>query len=137
MAATPVGSPDSPAAVRAAENQLRVDLPADFLAVARTHQGAAPVPANIDLPNDFGTAVAHLFHFEDAPFASNIVAAGFPAAGSLDKGVIPFAADVGGDLFCFCYREDYDKPPVVFWSVDFGTVPLAPDFTAFCALLRD
>lgn len=130
-------APASDAAVRAAEDQLRVDLPADFLAIARTRQGARPEPAGIDLPNGFGTAVANLLHFEDQPFVSNIVAARFPVAESLDKGVIPFAADVGGDLFCFSYRDDYDNPPVVFWSVDWGTLPLAPSFSAWVEMLRD
>lgn len=130
-------SPASDEAVQRAENELRVDLPADFLAIARARQGAAPVPAEIDLPNDFGTTVAHLFHFEDAPFDSNIVAARFPVQDALDKGIIPFAADIGGDLFCFSYREDYDNPPVVFWSVDWGVLPLAPNFTAFVEMLHD
>lgn len=133
--ADPAPAPDT--AVREAERQLRVPFPTDFLDVARAHQGAAPVPANIDLPNGFGTAVAHLFHFEASPFASNIVAAGFPAQDALDKGVIPFAADIGGDLFCFSYREDYDNPPVVFWSVDWGTLPLAASFTDFVAMLHE
>lgn len=129
--------PASDAAVRKVEDQLRVDLPADFLAVARVQQGAAPVPATIDLPNGFSTAVGHLFHFEDAPFDSNIVAARFPVEDVLEKGIIPFAADIGGDLFCFSYRDDYDNPPVVFWNTDWGVVPIADNFDAFVALMHD
>ena len=34
--------PASDAAVRQAQDELEVDLPADFLAVAQVHQGAAP-----------------------------------------------------------------------------------------------
>lgn len=135
--AIPNPPPAAKEAVRLAQNQLRVDFPADFLAVAKDHQGAAPQPAKIALPNGFTTAVAHLFHFESTPFISNIVGAWLPVQKVLDKGIIPFAADVGGDLFCFSYRQDYDNPPVVFWGVDFGVVPLAPSFTEFVALLRD
>ena len=130
-------SPAADAAVRGAEDALRVDLPPDFLAVARVHQGATPQPDGIALPNGFTTGVAHLLHFEEAPFVSNIVAARFPVAESLDKGVIPFAADIGGGLFCFSYRKDYDHPPVVHWSADWGELPLAASFTDFVALLRD
>lgn len=129
--------PASEEAVRAAQLQLRVPFPADFLAIARTHQGARPEPADIDLGNGFTTAVDCLLHFEDSPFVSNILAAGFPVADALDKGVIPFAKDIGGDLFCFSYREDYDHPPVVFWSADWGTLPLAPSFSAFVELLHN
>lgn len=129
--------PASDEAVRQAENELRVDLPADFLAVARTHQGASPQPASIDLRDGFVTDVDCLFHFEPSPFTSNILAAGFPFQDVLPKGIIPFARDVGGDVFCFNYRDDYDNPSVVFFGAGFGIVPLAPNFTAFLALLHD
>lgn len=128
--------PATDAEVRAVEDELRVDLPADFLAVARVHQGARPQPSGIQLPNGFGTAVEGLLHFGDSPFTSNITAAWWARQDGLDKGVIPFALDVGHDVFCFSYREDYDRPPVVFWSVDWGAVPLAPSFTAFLDLLQ-
>jgi hypothetical protein len=91
--------PASDAAVRQAQDELEVKLPSEFLAVAQIHQGAAPVPAAIDLPNGFSTAVDHLLHFEDSPFVSNIVAAIFPLLDVLDEGIIPFAADAGGDFW--------------------------------------
>ncbi|WP_067501220.1 SMI1/KNR4 family protein [Actinoplanes sp. TFC3] len=128
--------PASDVAVRQAQDELGVDLPPEFLAVAQVHQGAVPVPAGIDLPNGFATAVGHLLHFEDAPFVSNIGAAMFPLQDVLEEGIVPFAADVGGDFFCFDYRADGDHPSVVFWSVDWGVVPLAPDFAGFLAMLR-
>ena len=115
--------PASDSAVRQAQDELEVTLPPEFLAVAQIHQGAAPVPARIDLPNGFSTAVDHLLHFEDSPFVSNIVAAIFPLLDVLDEGIIPFAADVGGDFFCFDYRTDDVHPSVVFWSVDWGGRP--------------
>ena len=130
-------SPASDAEVRAAEDELRVDLPPDFLAVAQVHQGAQPQPSGIQLPNGFSTGVEGLLHFRDSPFTSNITAAWWVRQDGLDKGVIPFALDVAHDVFCFSYREDYDHPPVVFWSVDWGAIPLAPSFTAFLDLLHD
>ncbi|MBM2619996.1 SMI1/KNR4 family protein [Actinoplanes sp. LDG1-06] len=129
--------PASDTAVREAQDELEVILPPEFLAVAQVHQGAAPVPAAIDLPNGFGTAVDHLLHFEDSPFVSNIVAAIFPLLDVLDEGIIPFAADAGGDFFCFDYRTDAANPSVVFWSVDWGIIPLAPSFTDFLTMLRN
>lgn len=123
--------------VRAAERALRVRFPADFLAVAQPHPGAAPVPATFDLPDGSSSAVAHLLHFADEPFFTNIVARRFPVEGVIPKGVIPFAEDVGGDLICFDHRTDYDAPPIAFWSVDTGRIRLAGTFTEFVALLRD
>ena len=130
-------APATDAQVLAAEDALRVDLPSDFLVIARQHQGARPVPSGVRLPNGFGTAVQHLLHFEDAPFASNILAGGFPFEGVLPRGIILFAHDVGGELFCFNYRDNYDAPSVAFWSTDWGLVPLAPSFGAFLELLHD
>lgn len=130
-------SPPADAVVRQAEDELRVDLPADFLAVARACQGARPQPGGVTLPDGSVTAVDCLLHFEDAPFTTNILAAGFPYEGILPKGVIPFARDIGGDVYCFNYRDDYDRPSVVYWSADTGMVPLAASFTEFVASLHD
>ena len=129
--------PASAEAVKQAERVLRVPLPADFLAVARVRQGAAPVPNEITLPDGSVTGVQHLLHFEEKPGMQNIVARRFPVEGVLPKGVIPFAEDIGGDLFCFNYREDYDAPTVDYWSVDTGLVPLAASFTEFVGLLHE
>jgi hypothetical protein len=134
-----ISNPSAPddATVRRAERALRVRLPPDFLEVARGHQGAAPEPARVDLPDGSVTAVGHLLHFEEEPGTSNIVHRGFPLLGALAKGIIPFADDIGGDLFCFNYRKTPEHPTVVYWSVDTGTVPIADTFTAFVALLHD
>jgi hypothetical protein len=127
----------SDAAVQAAERALRVRFPADFLEVARARQGAEPVPSGVRLPNGTGTGVLHLLHFEEEPGFSNIVSRIFPVQGVLDKGIIPFAEDIGGDLFCFNYRETPETPSVVYWSVDTGTVPIAASFTEFVNKLYD
>lgn len=127
----------SDAAVREAERSLRVGLPADFLEVARVHQGATPVPAKVTLPDGAVTSVKNLLHFEDEPGMRNIVHRRFPVLDVLDKGIIPFAEDIGDDLFCFNYRKDPYDPSVVFWSVDTGAVLLAPDFDSFVAMLHD
>ncbi len=134
IANPPLASDD---AVRTAERALRVRFPADFLAVARVHQGATPVPSGITLPDGAVTAVKNLLHFADEPGIRNIVARRFPVVDVLAKGVIPFAEDIGDDLFCFNYRKTPDAPTVVFWSVDTGMVPLAASFTDFLALLHD
>ena len=130
--AEPRPAPDS--AVREAERVLRVRLPGDFLAVAAVHQGATPAPAKFDLPDGSISAVAHLLHFE--PGFGNIVTRRFPVEPVLEKGIIPFAEDVGGDLLCFNYRNTPDNPSVVFWSVDGGSVELAPSFTVFVDALH-
>lgn len=129
--------PASDAAIRSAEVVLRVRLPQDFLDVARQTQGARPEPGKFTLPDGAVSGIQHLLHFENAPFTSNIVSRREVVAGVLPKGVIPFAEALGGDLLCFSFRANYDHPPVVFWSVDCGLVPLAGSFTDLLALLHD
>lgn len=129
--------PASEDAVRGAERELRVRFPADFLAVATIRQGAEPIPAGIEIPGFYGTSVFHLLHFEEEPWMSNIVNRLFPLEGVLDKGVIPFAEDIGRDVFCFNYRHTPNTPSVDYLSVDTGLVELAPSFTDFIALLRE
>jgi hypothetical protein len=133
--ATP--GPASDQAVRDAERRLRVRLPLDFLEVARVHQGARPEPGRIALPDGSVTSVGCLLHFQDEPFHQNIAARGFPLQGVLAKGVIPFAEDIGGDVFCFNYRKDPQHPAVEYWSVDTGGIRLAASFTEFVALLHE
>ena len=134
---SPLPSPPfaSPAVVRAAERHLGVRFPTDFLALARVHQGAQPLPNHLTVPGFGATAVAHLLHFQDEPGFTNIVAHRFPLDDALEDGLIPFAEDIGDDLFCFDYRRDPARLSVVFWSIDSGPLPLADSFTAFLALL--
>lgn len=128
--------PASNEAIRSVEAGLRIRLPKDFLAIAQRTQGARPEPGSFTLPDGTVTGIQHLLHFEETPFLSNIVARREPVARILPKGVIPFAEALGGDLLCFNFRGNYDHPPVLFWSVDSGLVPLADSFTSLLALLH-
>ena len=124
-------------AVREAERALGVRFPADFLAVVRHHQGAAPVPDGISLPNGAVTGMKALLHFEAAPAARNIVNRRFFAQDGLPEGVVPFAEDIGDDLFCFDYRQQPDAPTICFCGVGTRPILIAPSLTAFLAMLHD
>lgn len=135
----PSSKADVARAVVEAQNVFRVDFPPSFLAIATAHPMARPEPNGVALPNGFTTGLSHLLHFEKTAGAegfSNIVNRFFPVEGVLEKGVIPFAEDAGGDLFCFSYRDDYDAPPIVFWSVDTGALRVAASFDDFVTSLR-
>jgi hypothetical protein len=100
------GAIDNPSAasdeqVQKAERELGVRLPADFLAIAKTHQGATPEPQCFDLPKGGRGSIKYLLHFDEAPFYSNIVARGEPVSDVLPEKVIPFAEDGGGESLMF------------------------------------
>src|SRR5215472_16152918 len=67
-------SPASDVKVQKAERELGVRLREDFLAIAKTHQGAMPEPECFDLPKGGRGSIKYLLHFEEEPFYSNIVA---------------------------------------------------------------
>ena len=128
--------------VEEAERQLEVRLPADFLAIARAHQGARPEPNLFDLPDGSGGhgVINYLLHFEEEPFDSNIVQRGWPAwhHGALPEKVIPFAED-SGNLICFDYRNTDEAPEVVYWDHE-SDAPLqrvASNFTELIGMLHD
>ena len=126
--------------VKEAEAYFGVAFPPSFLAIATSYPKAEAEPNGIGLPDGSGTGLGHLLHFEEGTGAegfSNIISRIFPVEEVLEKGIIPFAEDVGGDLFCFNYRDDPDHPHVVFWSVDTGTLRLASSFDDFVAMLRE
>jgi cell wall assembly regulator SMI1 len=123
-----------------AEKELGVKLPADFLAIATTHQGGTPEPSSFDLPDGTGSSFGSLLHFEEDPFFFNIVVRREPVSDVLPDKVIPFAEDGGGNLLCFDYRETPDHPPVVFWDhehCDDPPQPLASSFTDLLNKLYD
>ena len=127
--------------VQEAERDLEVRLPADFLAIAKVHQGAMPEPYCFDLPDGGQGGISYLLHFEEEPFNSNIVARGWPAwvNGVLSEKVIPFAED-NGNLICFDYRNTDEAPEVVYWVHDDREAPLqrvASSFTELIGMLYD
>jgi hypothetical protein len=128
-------APDE-ATVREVEAALGVRLPADFVAVATAHPHAAPEPGSIDVPGFGGTAVDRLMHFT-ADEGDHLLSCLWMVPDSLEPGLVPFATDIGGDLFCFDYRESPDAPSAGFWCTDTGYVRLADGFTELVGMLGD
>ena len=134
-------SPASDDQVQKAERELGVRLPADFLAIAKTHQGAMPEPECFDLPEGGKGSIKYLLHFEEEPFYSSIAALREPVNDVLPKKVIPFAEDSGGNLLCFDYRNSDETPEILFWDHE-GNAPfplqtIASSFTDLITRLRD
>lgn len=119
-------------AVAEAEAELGVRLPPDFVEIARVHQGAIPEP-NAIRANGVRSRVEHLYHFEERPSLSNIVAAYSIVAERLPRGLVPFAEGLGGDVVCFDYRRDAATPAVAVLLHDGPAQPVvvADSFDAF------
>jgi cell wall assembly regulator SMI1 len=136
----PEPRPATTAEIRAAEAVLGVRLPADFVAVASEHQGRTPSPSVFRLEDGTESILNNLLHFEASSPTSSIVRAWDDLQDILPAGVVPFAADPGGNYLCFDYRESDEQPPVVFWVHDDPSAPtqrVAASFTQLLALLYD
>jgi cell wall assembly regulator SMI1 len=132
--------PATTAEIEAAEAALGVTLPADFVAVARHHQGRAPSPCVFTLEDGTESVFNHLLHFDRSSPTSSLVGAWNDLRDILPSGLVPFAPDPGGNYLCFDFRESVVHPPIAFWAHDDPTGPLqrvAPSFTALLALLHD
>ena len=99
------------------QDRLGVRLPADYVDVVRSHQGAAPDRTSVTLPDGTGTPFSMLLHLEDQPGCLNVLETVEWSEIVPDK-VIPFAIDAGGNYFCFDYRCTTPDPPVVFLAHD-------------------
>lgn len=129
-------SPVSDEAFAHAQREFGVTFPADYREIVKQHQGALPLPNGIEHP-DASTGVEYLYHFEDEPYSQSIIGAYYPIGHALPSGVIPFAAGIGGDYFCFDFRDQPDSPIVSVWLHDGPgeLITLANSFTEWLGLL--
>ena len=123
-------------AILAAERELGVRLPGDFVAVARVHQGRTPSPAAFTLADGSNSILNDLLHFEPAVSLGNLCQTWRQVRELLPAGVIPFAGDPFGNLLCFDYRASASAPPVLFWAHDEPGAALQPVAASFTELLE-
>lgn len=134
---------DDPAVV-AVENRLGVTLPQDFVAIAKQCHGGHPRQNRFVYENpDMGpvaTCFAELLSF-DLTYKDNIVETRDYLSNWLPSGIIPFAADGGGDYICFDYRRSETSPTVLYWAHEWdladSLIPLCATFSDFLDLLEE
>ena len=87
-------------------------FPNDYVSCALLYHGASVIPYRIDC-NKNERVFANLLSFSDKN-VDNIIEVYNNCKGRLKNGIIPFACDPAGNLFCFDYRKDKEKPSIVF-----------------------
>lgn len=164
------GDPISDERIKAVEHAFGVKFPEAFLALVRECDGGDPgdlcfkvkLPGNEDDNMEWTYGFGRLLSFRepmpreirqrmltepdawrevtDNPWSSiEEYAEGLPPG--MDKGLIPFAENGGGDFLCFDYRENPrgPNPPIVIWLLEFTdydpVVRLANNFDAFLSIL--
>lgn len=127
--------------IAAVERTLGAALPADYLAVARAHQGDSPEPGSLRVAGQPRT-VECLLHFRDTgEHASwNLAVVDAELRDRLPPGVHPVAATTSGSFFGLddagaVVHLDLDADPDE--EPDELARRVAPDFPAFLAALGD
>jgi len=123
---------------RRVEEEIGYKLPADFIEVARHHQGQFPMPGGHHADGN-GSSVGGLYHFH-GEFGSGRLGWGDFINEGADSLLLAFCRDAGGNFFAFDYGKDPQKknPIVVFWDHETRVVTkLADSFTDFLDQLTD
>ncbi|MFF2484319.1 SMI1/KNR4 family protein [Paenibacillus sp. NPDC058071] len=94
--------------------QLGVKFPFDYIECVMENNGAHVSPELFEVEGKekaFGTLIT--FDKDDDEFIANVFN---DYNDTLPEKVIPFAFDPGGNLICFDYKENEEKPVIVFWN---------------------
>jgi hypothetical protein len=98
--------------IEAVEKLIRYRLPLDYISVFKEHNGARPVQYNFDTETKSWT-FARLYELKDKP--NSVVGMHELVVEEMElEGVVPFGADIAGNLYCFDYRQDENRPSIVF-----------------------
>jgi hypothetical protein len=125
-----------------AKFELQVKLPADYRDFLLRHNGGAPSPNTIDVPNAPGspTDVQVFFGIGRCEESSEL---GWNLTMIKDRcpsyRVVPIACDSGGSLFCLTQSGPLPST-VVYCDLDdpaSALYPVAPSFSEFLRLLRN
>jgi hypothetical protein len=130
------GRQTSDDAIRALEKTLTINLPADFINVARANDGGRPRPKAVDIHGGREVVFERLLSIEGSGSETILEAAG-AVGGRSSEGLVPFGRDPFGNLFCFVFRAQ-QCTEVVFWDHESGkSSPLCTSFATLLALLHE
>ena len=114
-----------------------VQLPSDYVAFVRNHNGASPNPRCLTLPNGHNVVLNRLLRVEAD--AVDCIRASMDALRDEHRivNLIPFADDPFGNLFCFEYAKREFKG-VVFWDHESNsTIKICTTFTDLIGNLHE
>jgi len=115
--------PASDSDVEEAEALLGVKFPDDFVALMKSHQGMIPVPRFLRLFDPRRkTSFPPLMHVSRQHGGADYIPASARRrrAGGYPSELIPFASAGGQTHFALDYRDDPERPSVVYAVLEFG-----------------
>jgi cell wall assembly regulator SMI1 len=117
------------------ESALGVTLPTDYRIFVADHNGARPKPKAIDIPGKREGVMERLVHL-DSGTSDNVSSAATALRSRGQGGLVPFASDPFGNLFCFQFSGN-SVIAVVFWDHETNsTSRICNTFSELVGLLR-
>jgi hypothetical protein len=106
----------SEAMIALVEIITKLQLPQEYLPVARKYQGGYPSLRNLDVEGYGVTVFEALLTF--LPFDDYDIIEAYNTVRSRGRFefVFPFAMTFPYSFYCFDYRENKEKPPLVYWN---------------------
>ena len=128
------------------EEKIDIRFPRDFIACVKDYNEGSPSPRIFDCKSQFDgknieTSFGGLMSFNPEDIEYILQSYKVLRSEHSQDLIVPFAADAGGNLICFDYRETKENPPVVYWEHEAyppekAITYLAPTFTDFLKMLR-
>lgn len=104
----------SKARVKEIGAQLGFYLPQDYIECVKVNGGASVLPEEFNV-EDVERCFGSLFSFDEKS-SQYIVKKYELYNSSLPRDILPIAIDPAGNLLCFDYKDQQEKPVVVFWE---------------------
>lgn len=99
-----------------AEKAMGVKFPKDYVECAKTNHQGHPSPDKFDCEKRKGLVFNYLYSLKEGDSDYIVDVYKSYQDGRMEKGLVPFADDPGGDEICFDYRKDKNNPSVVYWD---------------------
>ena len=104
--------------IESIEKKLGIQLPGDYLQVAKIYNGKRPIPGDIDVGKR-STVVTFLLTLEaEENNSPDSLLSSYKNNDDRDNKIVPFAIAGGASRFCFDYRKNNLNPTVVFDNSD-------------------
>lgn len=114
---------------------LSVQLPGDYLAFLRKHNGGRPMPNAVNISGRSDAVFEQLLRL-DIQAPHGVIKVWNALRGRTKEELVPFASDPFGNLFCFDY-SDHLPCSVVFWNHESGSSTfVARSFSALLEMLH-
>ena len=129
------GGPVSGDAIQTFESEMNFEFPAALRKILIAHDGGRPQLQALVLPGGREVILERLLAVVSQN-GTTISSANQALRSQGFQGLLPFATDPFGNLFCFTFQQEGEAGPILFWNHETGTTQrICGSFTDLLGLL--